>query len=48
MAKAQRTRRTRPGAVPPFGKLDLRVEVSQEEILADLRSPAPPKRMRRS
>ena len=31
----------------PIGKLDLRIELSQEEILADLQYPARTRRVRR-
>ena len=37
--KAQTPRR-RPRTQNPIGRLDLRIEVSQEEILADLQYPA--------
>ena len=37
--KAPETRKKRR-TTNPFGKLDLRIEVSQEEILADLQYPA--------
>jgi hypothetical protein len=44
--KAQETRkRRRPDH--PLARLDLRIEVSQEEILADLNYPAPARRARR-
>jgi hypothetical protein len=36
--KAPETRKKR--RTNPFGRLDLRIEVSQEEILADLQYPA--------
>jgi hypothetical protein len=44
--KAQETRKRRL-APNPFGRLDLRIEVSQEEILADLQYPANRRRNRR-
>ena len=37
--KAPETRKKRR-TTNPFGRLDLRIEVSQEEILADLQYPA--------
>ena len=39
--KAQTTRKTRRRSVHPLAKLDLRVQLTQEEILADLQYPAP-------
>ena len=44
--KVHETRKRRRQA-NPFGKLDLRIEVSQEEILADLQYPAT-RRVRRT
>ena len=44
--KAPETRKKRRTA-NPFGRLDLRIEVSQEEILADLQYPANRRRNRR-
>jgi hypothetical protein len=44
--KAQETRKQRR-MQNPFGRLDLRIEVSQEEILADLQYPANRRRNRR-
>ena len=44
--KANETRKRRH-ARTPMGKLDLRIELSQEEILADLHYPAPTRRVRR-
>ena len=37
----------RPRTRNPLGKLDLRIELSHEEILADLQYPAPSRRVRR-
>ena len=45
--KAQDTRKRRR-AQNPLGRLDLRIELSQEEILADLRYPPRPRRERRA
>jgi hypothetical protein len=44
--KAHQPRKLRRAA-NPFGKLDLRIEVTQEEILADLQYPARTRRVRR-
>jgi hypothetical protein len=44
--KTPETRKKRRTA-NPFGRLDLRIEVSQEEILADLQYPANRRRNRR-
>jgi hypothetical protein len=44
--KAQATRRRRR-APNPFGRLDLRIEVTQDDILSDLHYPAPAPRTRR-
>jgi hypothetical protein len=45
--KANLTRKTRTRPVHPLANLDLRIQVSQEEILADLRYPAPARTARR-
>jgi hypothetical protein len=45
--KAQNPRKP-PRTQNPIGRLDLRIEFSQEEILADLLYPAPVRRARRS
>jgi hypothetical protein len=45
--KAQETRKRRRQP-NPFERLDLRIELSQEEILADLQYPARTRRARRS
>jgi hypothetical protein len=45
--KEQETRKRRRSPTNPFGRLDLRIEVSQEEILADLQYPANRRRNRR-
>ena len=39
-------RRKRRRHIHPLARLDLRIEVSQEEILADLHYPAPARRVR--
>ena len=44
--KAPETRKKRRTA-NPFGRLDLRIQVSQEEILADLQYPANRRNRRR-
>ena len=46
---ASSTRKTRHQATTdkPIGKLDLRIEITQEEILADLQYPARTRRLRR-
>jgi hypothetical protein len=44
--KALDTRKPRRNPYP-LGKLDLRIELSHEEILADLQYPAPARRVRR-
>jgi hypothetical protein len=44
--KAPETRKKRR-TTNPFGKLDLRIEVSEQEILADLQYPANRRRHRR-
>ncbi len=44
--KADETRKRRRNP-NPAGKLDLRIELSQEEILADLLYPAPARGVRR-
>ena len=43
----RKTRRNRTNR-RPLGKLDLRIELTQEEILADLMYPARTRRIRRS
>ena len=45
--KAQSTRRTRRRPTQPFDRLDLRIDLTQEEILADLLYPASARRPRR-
>jgi hypothetical protein len=45
MKRQENRKRRRPAN--PFAKLDLRIDVSQEEILADLQYPANPRRARR-
>lgn len=45
--KAQPIRKRRR-AQNSLGRLDLRIELSQEEILADLRYPARPRQVRRA
>ena len=46
--KAQNNRKTRRRATThPFAKLDLRVHLTNEEILADLQYPAPNRASRR-
>jgi hypothetical protein len=45
--KANLTRKTRTRPVHPLAKLDLRILVSQEEILADLQYPATARTPRR-
>jgi len=44
--KAPETRKRRRPA-NPFGRLDLRIELSQEDILADLQYPVPVRPARR-
>jgi hypothetical protein len=39
--KAQNTRKTRRRSIHPLAKLDVRVQLTNEEILADLQYPAP-------